>query len=360
MAEANSRVQYFHYESELVESRIKLQMGFTNANITLQALDVEEFPNRYWNERIVINNADGDFGVLRNSAVPEPILEVASHFTSLSSRVSLQRTKKFVLFFRMALSFQILSIILWAVACCIISKTIAIGGQFLLLSGLAQIVCNIFVAIVPSLIIHLPGARLVTQFGWCWSLNLGMGLFSIIIAVIVQFMECFAKETIQEFMNYSPFEDDDCFECTQIGTTCPKCELTKMASPTPKYKYESETSKAVRQIVNGGKLYPKAITMAYDNEIKYDRQRNSKKAKKTPSPKNISESIPVDQTLSFGDWKIMEPGNFGTQPHFLEGYITPTLLPTLQRGSIDNEFYRTMSTLSDSTISSQESQDPDV
>lgn len=70
MAEANSRVQYFHYESELVESRIKLQMGFTNANITLQALDVEEFPNRYWNERIVINNADGDFGVLRNSAVP--------------------------------------------------------------------------------------------------------------------------------------------------------------------------------------------------------------------------------------------------------------------------------------------------
>lgn len=356
VAETTSRVRYFSYEQEPVTSKIKLQMGFSNANITLKAENEELFPNRYWNERIVINNADVDFEGLMTNGIPDPILEVASHFTSLSSRVSLQRAKKFVLFFRMALAFQILSIILWIITCCIISKTISIGGQFLLLSGLAQIVCCIFVSVVPSLVIHLPGSRLETQNGWCWSLNLGMGLFSIILSIIIQLMECFAKETIQEFMNYNPFEEDDCFECTKQGGQCHNCQLTKIITPTPKYKYESETSKAVRQIVNGCKLYPKALTMQYDNEVKYDKERKSKKGLKTEVPRSISATVPQDQTLSFGDWKILEPGNFGTQPHFAgNGNVIPSLLPTLVESKssnsiIENNYYRTHSILSTDTV----------
>jgi len=345
VAESISRVRYFSHEAEPVESTIKLQLGFSNANITLRSNNEELFPNRYWNERIVINNADADFEGLMSNGIPDPILEVASHFTSLSSRVSLQRAKKFVLFFRMALAFQILSIILWVVSCCIISKTISIGGQFLLLSGLAQIICCVFVGVVPSLVIHLPGTKLVTQFGWCWSLNVGMSLFSIILSVIVQFMECFAKETIREFMNYNPFEEDDCFECTQQGGQCHNCQLSKIITPTPKYKYESETSKAVRQIVNGCKLYPKALTMKYDNELKYDRERRQNKGR-TERALSISATIPQDQTLSFGDWKILEPGNFGTQPHFREGLGSPALLKVTDSAVVDNSFYRTLSTLS--------------
>lgn len=350
VAETTSTVQYFSHEPEPVDSTIKLQLGFSNANITLRANDELRFPNRYWNERIVINTADKDFDSLLSNGIPDPILEVASHFTSLSSRVSLQRAKKFVLFFRMALAFQILSILLWVITCCIISKTISIGGQFLLLSGLAQIICCIFVAVVPSLVIHLPAAQLVTQFGWCWSLNVGMGLFSVILSIIIQFMDCFAKETIQEFMNYSPFEDDDCFECIQQGGQCQKCKMAKMITPVPRYKYESETSKAVRQIVNGCKLYPKALTMQYDNEVKYDKERSEKKKKK--AAKSISATITQDQTLSFGDWKILQPGNFGTQPHFMPGsYVAPTLLPNIIDGAVvENQYYRTQSTLSSESL----------
>lgn len=158
-------------------------------------------------------------------------------------------------------------------------------------------------------------------------------------------MECFAKETIQEFMNYNPFEEDDCFDCTQQGGQCHNCQLTKIITPTPKYKYESETSKAVRQIVNGCKLYPKALTMKYDNEIKFDKERSQKK--KRTAPLSISATVPQDQTLSFGDWKILEPGNFGTQPHFVEGSGSPALLQRLEPTVIENSFYRTLSTLSD-------------
>jgi len=364
VAEANSQVQYFTHEKGAVGSRVKLQMGFSKVNITLKALDEELFPNRYWNERIAINSADDDFQGLMRDGVPDPILEVASHFTSLSSRGSLQRTKKFVLFFRMAFAFQILSILLWLVSVCIISKTIAIGGQFLLLSGLAQLICSVFFAVGPSLRIHLPGAQLDTQFGWCWSLNVGMGLFSVMLSIIVQLMQCFARETIEEFMNHNPYEEDDCFDCVQINGQCANCKLMKSITPTPKYKFESETSKAVRQIVNGCKLYPKALTMQVDNEVKFDKQRKSQKSAKkaVASPASISASVPVDQTLSYGDWKILEPGNFGSQPHFLDGFVSPSRLPSLndrlgENNIIENEYYRTRSTLSESLSPSTSSEE---
>lgn len=86
-----------------------------------------------------------------------PILEIASHFTSRSSRISLQRSKKFVLFFRISFAFQMLALILWLVAVCIISKTIAVGAQFLLLSGLSQVMSCTLIAFIPEMIIHLPG-----------------------------------------------------------------------------------------------------------------------------------------------------------------------------------------------------------
>jgi len=70
VAETTSRVRYFSYEQEPVTSRIKLQLGFSNANITLKAENEELFPNRYWNERIVINNADVDFEGLMTNGIP--------------------------------------------------------------------------------------------------------------------------------------------------------------------------------------------------------------------------------------------------------------------------------------------------
>ena len=138
----------------------------------------------------------------------------------------------------------------------------------------------------------------------------------------------------------------------------------KSITPTPKYKFESETSKAVRQIVNGCKLYPKALTMQVDNEVKFDKQRKSQKSAKKPaaSPASISASVPVDQTLSYGDWKILEPGNFGSQPHFLDGFVSPSRLPSLndrlgENNIIENEYYRTRSTLSESLSPSTSSEE---
>ena len=138
----------------------------------------------------------------------------------------------------------------------------------------------------------------------------------------------------------------------------------KSITPTPKYKFESETSKAVRQIVNGCKLYPKALTMQVDNEVKFDKQRKSQKSAKkaAASPASISASVPVDQTLSYGDWKILEPGNFGSQPHFLDGFVSPSRLPSLndrlgENNIIENEYYRTRSTLSESLSPSTSSEE---
>lgn len=85
--------------------------------------------------------------------------------------------------------------------------------------------------------------------------------------------------------------------------------------------------------------------MKYDNEIKFDKERSQKK--KRTAPLSISATVPQDQTLSFGDWKILEPGNFGTQPHFVEGSGSPALLQRLEPTVIENSFYRTLSTLSD-------------
>jgi len=176
--------------------------------------------------------------------IQSPILEIASHFTSRSSRVSMQRSKKFILFFRISFAFQALSLILWLVSVCIISKTIAVGAQFLLLSGLSQIMACTLIAFIPEMIIHLPGmihpiipnpdysgipkplflgSKLETGFGWCWSLNLGMGIYAFALAVIIQMMDCFATSKIEEFFNFVPFQENDCFECKQLGFTCDHC-----------------------------------------------------------------------------------------------------------------------------------------
>ena len=89
-----------------------------------------------------------------------------------------------------------------------------------------------------------------------------------------------------------------------------------------KAKYETETSKAVLQIVNARKLYPKALTMRYENEEKFAKKQLRKKAveanresrnKAERRGSAVSISADVDQTLSYGDWKILEPGNFGSQ-----------------------------------------------
>merc|ERR1712176_1704785 len=347
-ASTRSTVQLFSHDRELVESDIKLQLGFFSANITLRATDEVKFPNRHWNERFQMHQIDSDYNVLLKNGVPSPILEIASHFTSRSSRISLQRSKKFVLFFRISFAFQMLALILWLVAVCIISKTIAVGAQFLLLSGLSQVMSCTLIAFIPEMIIHLPGSKLETGFGWCWSLNLGMGLYALVLGIIIQIMECLAQSTIQEFFNFVPWEENDCFDCKQLSAKCEHCSRTPV-TPVPRTRYESETVKAVRQMVNGGKLYPKAISMKLEDELKYERKQ-SKKSDSRSNGSRRSRNVPAgldsafetastvsskvnDNTLDFGDWTIMEPGNFGTERHFLEGFVSPQILPALQNGA---------------------------
>jgi len=354
-ASTRSTVQLFSHDRELVESDIKLQLGFFSANITLRATDEVKFPNRHWNERFQMHQIDSDYNVLLKNGVPSPILEIASHFTSRSSRISLQRSKKFVLFFRISFAFQMLALILWLVAVCIISKTIAVGAQFLLLSGLSQVMSCTLIAFIPEMIIHLPGSKLETGFGWCWSLNMGMGLYALVLGIIIQIMECLAQSTIQEFFNFVPWEENDCFDCKQLGAKCEHCSRTPV-TPVPRTRYESETVKAVRQMVNGGKLYPKAISMKLEDELKYERKQ-SKKSDSRSNGSRRSRNAPAgldsafetastvsskvnDNTLDFGDWTIMEPGNFGTERHFLEGFVSPQILPALQNGARPAMFRR--------------------
>jgi len=364
-ATTRSTVQLYSHKRELVESDIKLQLGFFSANITLKAIDEQRFPNHNWNERFQMHQIDSDYNVLLKNGVPSPILEIASHFTSRSSRVSLQRSKKFVLFFRISFAFQILALLLWLVSICIISKTIPVGAQFLLLSGLGQIMSCTLIAFVPEMIIHLPGSKLETGFGWCWSLNLGMGIYAFVLGIIIQVMDCAFPALIQEFFNFVPWEENDCFDCKQLGEKCDHCNRTP-ATPIPRTKYESETVKAVRQMVNGGKLYPKAISMKLEDELKYERKQQSKQTGTGSSTKNkqhtrhqngsprvvpngldsafetastVSSKV-NDHTLEFGDWTIMEPGNFGTERHFLEGFVSPQILPVLQNGARPAMFRR--------------------
>lgn len=358
-ASTRSTVQLFSQDRELVESDIKLQLGFFSANITLKATDEVKFPNRHWNERFQMHQVDSDYNVLLKNGVPSPILEIASHFTSRSSRISLQRSKKFVLFFRISFAFQMLSLILWLVAVCIISKTISVGAQFLLLSGLSQIMSCTLIAFIPEMIIHLPGSKLETGFGWCWSLNLGMGLYALVLGIIIQILDCAAQKAIQEFFNFVPWEENDCFDCKQLGAKCEHCSRTPV-TPVPRARYESETVKAVRQMVNGGKLYPKAISMKLEDELKYERKNKKESKSRSTTGSRRSRNSRVmphgldsafetastvsskinDNTLDFGDWTIMEPGNFGTERHFLEGFVSPQILPALQNGARPAMFRR--------------------
>jgi len=86
-------------------------------------------------------------------------------------------------------------------------------------------------------------------------------------------------------------------------------------------------------MVNGGKLYPKAISMKLEDELKYD-NRSSRSSKSTKSSRSSRKSPKIvqgpgqtfgldsafetastvsskvtDNTLEYGDWQIMEPGN---------------------------------------------------
>jgi len=289
-ASTQSRVQFYNQEEEFVESDIKLQLGFFSANITLKATDEIEFPNRNWNERFQMHQIDSDYNVLLKNGVPSPILEIASHFTSRSSRQSLQRSKKFVLFFRISFAFQALSLLLWLIAVCIISKTITVGAQFLLLSGLGQIMACTLIAFVPEMIIHLPGSKLETGFGWCWSLNLGMGLYSFLLGIIIQMMDCFAQSHIQEFFNFVPWEENDCFDCQQLGFKCDHCTKETNRKANENTRYESETVRAVRKMVNGGKMYPKAISMKLEDELNFEKKQNSKTKRNSQKSSKSSKS----------------------------------------------------------------------
>ena len=105
------------------------------------------------------------------------------------------------------------------------------------------------------------------------------------------------------------------------------CVFRTPVTPVPRTRYESETVKAVRQMVNGGKLYPKAISMKLEDELKYERKQSKKDNQKDTRSNGSRRSrhVPAgldsafetastvsskvnDNTLDFGDWTIMEPG----------------------------------------------------
>jgi len=363
VAESSAHVQYFPLDNMAVESKIKVQMGFSDVNITLRALDELSHPNHHWNERISYSNVDTDFDSLVRQYKPEPLLKVASYFTSQSTSMSQQRTLKLQLFFRLALAFQILALLLWGLSCAVLNKAISIGAQFLLISGLSQVIANVFISVTPNITFFLPevpeGIRF--QFGWNWSLNMGMAILSIVVAITILFMDCYATSVIREILAYAPYDDEECYECEQNGERCVKCKNDILAKDLPnKAKYETETSKAVLQIVNARKLYPKALTMRYENEEKFAKKQLRKKAveanresrkKAERRGSAVSISADVDQTLSYGDWKILEPGNFGSQPHFTSDGSCRSL-QTLSEGSVlDNANYRTQSTISTDTAS---------
>ena len=101
-------------------------------------------------------------------------------------------------------------------------------------------------------------------------------------------------------------------------------------------RYESETVRAVRKMVNGGKMYPKAISMKLEDELNFEKKQNSKTKKNRSSQKSSKSSKTTksddkmgtsnvhldsafetastvsskinDNTLDYGDWAIMEPG----------------------------------------------------
>ena len=104
-------------------------------------------------------------------------------------------------------------------------------------------------------------------------------------------------------------------------------------------RYESETVRAVRKMVNGGKMYPKAISMKLEDELNFEKKQNSKtkrnsqkssKSSKTTKSNSNDDKMGTsnvhldsafetastvsskinDNTLDYGDWAIMEPGKF--------------------------------------------------
>ena len=89
-------------------------------------------------------------------------------------------------------------------------------------------------------------------------------------------------------------------------------------------------------MVNGGKMYPKAISMKLEDELNFEKKQNSKtkrssqkssKSSKTTKSNDDKMGANVhldsafetastvsskinDNTLDYGDWAIMEPGKF--------------------------------------------------
>ena len=81
-------------------------------------------------------------------------------------------------------------------------------------------------------------------------------------------------------------------------------------------------------MVNGGKLYPKAISMKLEDELKYERKNKKESKSRSTTGSRRSRNSRVmphgldsafetastvsskinDNTLDFGDWTIMEPG----------------------------------------------------
>merc|ERR1712235_12679 len=104
--------------------------------------------------------------------------------------------------------------------------------------------------------------------------------------------------------------------------------------------------------------------MKLEDELNFEKKQNSKQKKNRSSQKSskstksddkmatnvhldsafetastVSSKI-NDNTLDYGDWAIMEPGNFGTERHFLDGFVSPQILPALQNGARPAMFRR--------------------
>ena len=99
-------------------------------------------------------------------------------------------------------------------------------------------------------------------------------------------------------------------------------------------------------MVNGGKMYPKAISMKLEDELNFEKKQNSKtkrnsqkssKSSKTTKSNSNDDKMGTsnvhldsafetastvsskinDNTLDYGDWAIMEPGKF----YYINGWF---------------------------------------
>ncbi|XP_035667437.1 dual oxidase maturation factor 1-like [Branchiostoma floridae] len=205
-AEVHTKVQYKAFIAEEMDGTVGVKIGLRAVNITLKgsgkgALENEEIN---YNERFNYGQ-DGqgrigfgpyasltnrEFRAAQYRGLPYPILWVAEYFTLDGEDIRWHRSYRLAGYYTLTMLWTAFP--LWIITNILFCMFIRYGAYFMMLTGGVMLLGNLifhFLRFGPVLAVPMGTATLVFHYGWCFWLNLAVGSVTVLLGVIILFLD---------------------------------------------------------------------------------------------------------------------------------------------------------------------------